>query len=192
MSPAVAARFPWYIKIFHGRQGARSLYFLALCAFSMFFIGHITLVALHGFQAGLAMIVLGQTHSRQLTLALVVWLVGLTIVAAIHIVTTVCSRRRPRLVQRATQSITDPLRTLLFGHEISAQNYSPADISPNLWVNGRPPAEEDYSAMARDEFANYRLDVGGLVKWSRSLTLVDLRAMPKQTRRRSHLLWHNT
>ena len=25
MSPAVAARFPWYIKIFHGRQGARSL-----------------------------------------------------------------------------------------------------------------------------------------------------------------------
>ena len=33
MSPAIAARFPWYIKIFHGRQGARSLHFLALCAF---------------------------------------------------------------------------------------------------------------------------------------------------------------
>ena len=30
MSPAVAARFPWYIKIFHGRQSARSLHFLAL------------------------------------------------------------------------------------------------------------------------------------------------------------------
>jgi thiosulfate reductase cytochrome b subunit len=28
MSPAVAARFPWYIKIFHGRQSARSLHFL--------------------------------------------------------------------------------------------------------------------------------------------------------------------
>jgi thiosulfate reductase cytochrome b subunit len=26
MSPAVAGRFPWYIKIFHGRQGARSLH----------------------------------------------------------------------------------------------------------------------------------------------------------------------
>ena len=26
MSPAVAARFPWYIKLFHGRQGARSLH----------------------------------------------------------------------------------------------------------------------------------------------------------------------
>jgi hypothetical protein len=30
MSPAIAARFPWYIKIFHGRQSARSLHFLAL------------------------------------------------------------------------------------------------------------------------------------------------------------------
>jgi sulfoxide reductase catalytic subunit YedY len=95
MSPAVAARFPWYIKIFHGRQGARSLHFLALCAFIIFFIGHVTIVALHGFQAGLAMIVLGQTHNPQLTLALVVWLAGLTIVAAIHIVTTVCSSVGP-------------------------------------------------------------------------------------------------
>jgi hypothetical protein len=42
----------------------------------------------------------------------------------------VCSRRRPRYVQKATQSITDPLRALLFGHAISAQHYSPADISP--------------------------------------------------------------
>ena len=30
MSPAIAGRFPWYIKIFHGRQSARSLHFLAL------------------------------------------------------------------------------------------------------------------------------------------------------------------
>ena len=62
----------------------------------------------------------------------------------IHIVTTLCSRRRPRFVQKATQSITDPLRTLLFGHEISAQHYSRADISPYFWVNGRPPKEESF------------------------------------------------
>jgi hypothetical protein len=43
MSPAIAARFPWYIKIFHGRQGARSLHFLALCSFIVFFIGHVTM-----------------------------------------------------------------------------------------------------------------------------------------------------
>ena len=60
MSPAVAARFPWYIKIFHGRQSARSLHFLALCTFIVFFIGHVTIVALHGFRRELALIVLGR------------------------------------------------------------------------------------------------------------------------------------
>src|ERR1022692_3750694 len=51
MSPAVASRFPWYIKIFHGRQAARSLHFLALCTFIVFLIGHVTLVVLHGFRS---------------------------------------------------------------------------------------------------------------------------------------------
>ena len=74
-----------------------------------------------------------------------VWLSGLAGIVVIHVVTTVCSRRRPRFVQKATQSITDPVRTLLFGHEISAQHYSHADISPYFWVNGRPPKEESYS-----------------------------------------------
>jgi len=186
MSPAVAARFPTYIKLFHGRQGARSLHFLALCAFVVFFIGHVTIVALHGFQRELALIVLGQTHNPNLALALIVWLAGLTGVAAIHVLTTVCSRRRPRIVQKAIESVTDPLRTLLFGHERSAQHYSSADISPHFWVNGRPPVEESYLAMARDNFANYSLEIGGLVKRQLHLTLADLRAMPKQTQITKH------
>jgi sulfoxide reductase catalytic subunit YedY len=186
MSPAVAARFPGYIKIFHGRQGARSLHFLALCAFTVFFIGHVTIVALHGFRRELALIVLGETRNPHLTLALVVWLAGLTGVVVIHVLATVYSRRRPRLVQRTAESITDLLRTLLFGHEISAQHYSSADISPYFWVNGRPPKEENYLAMARDQFANYSLEVGGLVERRLRLTLLDLRAMPKQTQITKH------
>jgi DMSO/TMAO reductase YedYZ molybdopterin-dependent catalytic subunit len=186
MSPAVAARFPWYTKIFHGRQGARSLHFLALCAFVLFFAGHVMIVAFHGFRKGLAMIVLGQTRDPQLALALFTWLAGLMGVITIHVLVTAYSRRRPRVVQRATQSITDPLRTFLFGHEKSAQHYSREDISPNLWVNGRPPAEEEYLAMVRDDFAHYRLEVAGLVQRKLSLTLADLRAMPKQTQITKH------
>jgi methionine sulfoxide reductase catalytic subunit len=186
MSPAVAARFPKYITLFHGRQGARSLHFLALCAFTVFFIGHVTIVAVHGFRRELALIVLGETHNPHLTRALMIWLAGLAGVVTIHVVTTLCSRRRPRFVQTATQSITNPLRTLLFGHEISAQHYAPVDISPNFWVNGRPPKEETYLAMAREQFANYRLEVGGLVERRLDLTLRDLRAMPKHTQITKH------
>ncbi len=186
MSPAVAARFPWYIKIFHGRQGARSLHFLALCTFILFFIGHVALVVLHGFRNGLAVIVLGETHSPHLTRALVVWLSGLAGIVIIHVVTTMCSHRRPRFVQNATQAITDPLRTLLFGHEISVQHYSHADISPYFWVNGRAPKEEAYLAMARDNFADYILEAGGLVETPLRLKLAELRTMPKQTQITKH------
>jgi hypothetical protein len=174
MSPAIAARFPWYIRIFHGRQGARSLHFLALCTFIMFFIGHVTIVAVHGFRKGLALIVLGETHDPDLSRALTIWLAGLAGVVAIHVVVTIYSRRRPRFVQRATEAITDPLRRLLFGHEISAQHYSSEDISPYFWVNGRPPTEESYMAMAHDQFANYNLTVSGLVDRPLSLTLANL------------------
>src|SRR5579862_2196897 len=186
MSPAIAARFPWYIRIFHGRQAARSLHFLALCAFMVFFIGHVALVALHGFRKGLAVIVLGETHAPHLTRALVVWLSGLSGILLIHIVTTMCSHRRPRFVQKSTQSITDPLRTLIFGHQTSAQHYARADISPYFWVNGRAPVEETYLAMARGHFAGYVLEVGGMVENKLRLTLPDLRAMPKQTQITRH------
>lgn len=186
MSPAVAARFPWYIKIFHGRQSARSLHFLALCAFLIFFVGHVAIVAIHGFRRELAMIVLGQTHNPDLKLALVVWLSGLTGIVIIHIVTTILSRRRPHLVQRNTQALTDSLRTLLFGHQVSAQHYSTADISPSFWVNGRPPVEESYLAMAGNQFASYSLEIGGLVRNPLHLSLRELRAMPKQTQITKH------
>ena len=143
-------------------------------------------VVVHGFRKGLAAIVLGETRNPHLTRALVVWLAGLIGIVIIHVVTTVCSHRRPRFVQKATQAITDPLRALLFGHQLSAQHYAHADISPYLWVNGRAPKEETYLAMARDHFANYILEVGGLVEKPLRLTLADLRAMPKQTQITKH------
>lgn len=34
MSPSIAARLPWYLRLFRGRQAARSIHFLCLCAFS--------------------------------------------------------------------------------------------------------------------------------------------------------------
>ena len=38
--PDVLARLPWYGKIFGGKQGARSLHFLGLCAFAVFTFVH--------------------------------------------------------------------------------------------------------------------------------------------------------
>jgi thiosulfate reductase cytochrome b subunit len=186
MSPAVAARFPWYLRIFHGRQSARSIHFLCLVAFVLFFVVHVTMVVLHGFREELAAIVLGQTHRPDLTRALVVGIAGMAIVVVIHVLATVCSLRRPRFVQQTTQAVTRPLRHLLFGHAISAEGYAPREVSASFWVNGRPPVEDAYLALARDGFADYRLEVGGLVRTPLRLSLADLRAMPKRTQITKH------
>lgn len=48
MSPGMDAAWPWLVEIFGGRQTARTLHFLAMLAFVLFFIVHIAMVVLAG------------------------------------------------------------------------------------------------------------------------------------------------
>ncbi len=186
MSPSIAARFPWYIRIFRGRQAARSIHFLCLCAFLAFTAVHLTMVILHGETSEMGLIVLGDVRHTRGALGLIVGLAGLGGVILIHILATWYSLRHPRMVQTSTQALIDPLRHALFGHGLSAQQYSPSEISPYFRVNGRPPAEEEYAAMAREGFASFVLEVDGLVENPLRLTLAELRRWPKQTQITKH------
>src|SRR5205823_4444608 len=64
MSPAIEARFPWYIKLFGGRQVARSLHFLSLIAFTLFIIVHTALVLIVHFSDNIENIVLGSMNGN--------------------------------------------------------------------------------------------------------------------------------
>ncbi|MBA4575945.1 cytochrome b/b6 domain-containing protein [Corynebacterium glutamicum] len=44
MAPAIRSRFPWYVKLFGGHQGARSLHFIAMVLMTGFVIMHVGLV----------------------------------------------------------------------------------------------------------------------------------------------------
>jgi DMSO/TMAO reductase YedYZ molybdopterin-dependent catalytic subunit/thiosulfate reductase cytochrome b subunit len=186
MSPAVAGRFPGYIRIFQGRQAARSIHFICLGCYVLFFIGHVTMVALHGFRAELALICLGQVADPDLNLALAVGLGGIGTVVLVHVLATRGTLKHPGRVQRAAEILTDPVRRALLGHLASTQNYTRADISRYLWVNGRPPQEPDYLALARSRFSEYVLEVGGLVEQPLRLSLADLRALPRQVQITKH------
>ncbi len=63
MSPAFDNRYRWYPRLFGNRQIARSIHFLVMVSFVVFFIGHMTLVALTGFAANLNDITLGTNHT---------------------------------------------------------------------------------------------------------------------------------
>lgn len=180
MSPAIAGRFPWYIRLFGGRQKARSLHFISLAAFTLFIVGHVTMVVAHGLSRELALIVLG-TDQADWSLAVIIASMALVVVVAAHIIATRSSLHRPRSVQHFLQRPIDPIRRLLFHHLVSRQHYSRNDISPLARVNGRPPVDEEYARLARDHFANWKLEIGGLVGNPLRLSLADLRTMSKES-----------
>jgi thiosulfate reductase cytochrome b subunit len=49
MSPTIDAAFPWLLAIFGGRQGARTIHFIACFSFVGFIIIHVVQVMLTGF-----------------------------------------------------------------------------------------------------------------------------------------------
>lgn len=184
MSPAVSARFPWYTRIFGGRQAARSIHFLALLSFAGFTIVHTIMVFAHGLPHEWALIVLGGATGEK-TRALAIGSLGLAIILAIHIAATYVSRRWPRWTQHRLQ-ITVPLLRAVFHHLTSREHYPREALSQEPWVNGLPPNEAAYDELVADGFLHWRLEVGGLVEQPLSLSLGDLRAMPVETQGTKH------
>lgn len=176
MSPAVLARFPRYGRLFGGKQGARSLHFLGLCALAAFTVVHTALVVVHGLPEEFAKIVLGDPGGDR-RLAVTLGLVGVVAVVAVHVVITWFSLRYRRATQHALGTVVDPIERALTRGSTSRQALLHRDISPYHRINGYPPPDADYERMAAAGFRDYQLHIGGLVEHAVSLSLDDLRAL---------------
>ena len=186
MSPAVGAAFPWYPKIFRGRQTARSLHFLGLVAFILYIIGHITLVVLERFPLNMSNIVFGTSEGATFELALILFGLFVVAVIAVHAWATQYSLLRPRRVQNMLDAVIAPIRSTILGWTVSVQNFPRSMIAPYFRVNGHPPETEEYKEMLKQGFTEWRLRVYGLVKNQQEFSLDDLRAMPRQTQVTEH------
>lgn len=185
MSPSLLARFPRYGKLFGGKQGARSLHFLGMCAFGAFIVVHVVLVVVHGLPKEFAAIVLGNPNgSRRLALGL--GLSGLFAILLFHVIITWFSLRYRRRTQRLLGFMVDPFEHVLSRGFTSRQHFNRADISAYHRVNGYPPASEEYERMTRDGFRDYRLSVGGLVANPMTLSLDQLRALGERCQITKH------
>ncbi|HEU0087464.1 MAG TPA: molybdopterin-dependent oxidoreductase [Pseudonocardiaceae bacterium] len=185
MSPSVIGRFPWYAAIFGGRQGARSVHFLGLCAFTGFVLIHTAMVIIYGIPTEFAKIVLGDPLANR-ALAVALGTLGLLAIVLVHVVATVLTRMHPRGAQRVLGVLVDPLERALSRYLKSRQHYTRADISGYHRVNGYPPVGPEYERMAATGFRDYRLAVGGLVENPVSLSLDALRALGTQTQITNH------
>ncbi|WP_369205627.1 molybdopterin-dependent oxidoreductase [Streptomyces sp. PU-14G] len=174
-SPAVEARFPRYVRLFGGRQAARSLHFLGLVAFLVFIAVHLTMIVSWGWPELNALMLFGEV--RDLNAALWLSLGVLAAVVLVHVVATVVSLRSPRRVQQGLGFVVNSFRRLVLRRLISRQDYSRSKLSVEHRVNGKPPCSTEYKLMAVHNFADWRLEIGGLVERPMTLTLDDLRAL---------------
>ncbi len=188
MSPAVVGRFPWWAKIFGGRQAARSIHFIGMGIFVAFTVMHVGLVFLVHPEHNLVHMMMGRDYDPALVgQAVTRLIIGVVVVVAIWLAASYLSMVNPRKSQRVLYGIQQPIKALLLdpltSHQRRKRVFSEADISPFHWVNTRPPdltQSPEWVALREGGFAGYRLEVGGLVSEPRSFSLDELKALAAQ------------
>ena len=89
--------------------------------------------------------------------------------------------------RRMAEGLTLRSQRLLVPRDALAPTYTRAQISPDFRANGSiDPAAADYVALKTGGFADYGLEITGLVDRPMRLTLADLRARPAQTQITKH------
>lgn len=79
------------------------------------------------------------------------------------------------------------VQRLLLTPATLAPEYAESDISPWFKPNGtEDPPDKAYKALARRNFADFRLEVGGLVEKPLKLSLAELRSLPARTQVTRH------
>ncbi|HLR38555.1 MAG TPA: molybdopterin-dependent oxidoreductase [Chitinophagaceae bacterium] len=181
MSPAIKNRFPWYTKLFKNRQGARSVHFLVMVAYVIFIIVHVALVASTGLIVNMNHITLGLNKSTSLT--------GLIIGSAIILFVILCwyfatwlSWHYPRALQKLQRDFNGNLWRMSINRLKPREDYyTQKDISPYFWPNGNLPKEnKEWRDLARDDFKDYKLKVGGMVDNPQTFSLDELKELAQK------------
>ena len=91
------------------------------------------------------------------------------------------------VLERAEALTRFAQRALLAPRQALAREYRPEDVSSYFKPNGSTaPDDPDYQDAAAADFADWRLEVGGLVENELKLSLADLRALPSRTQITRH------
>jgi DMSO/TMAO reductase YedYZ molybdopterin-dependent catalytic subunit len=191
MSPAIRSRFPWYVKMWGGHQGARSLHFIGLVLFSGFIVMHVSLVFLVHRENNVVNMVFGggEVTTARAAQALVIMVAVIVAVFAFWIFLSYWSLADRARAQKLTAGFTEIGRKLFLNRlrpvGAAKKAYTDDDISEFHWTNGLPPTEEESAlwVQARDNdwkglTITVRDDINDVEK---QLTLEDLKKLPRQS-----------
>ena len=183
MSPAIRSRFPWYVKMWGGHQGARSLHFIGLVIFTGFIVMHVSLVFLVHRDRNVVNMVFGggEVTTARAAQALVIMVAVVVAVVVFWIALSYWSLADRVRAQKFTAGVTEIGRKIFLNHLRPVGD----DISEFHWTNGLPPTEEESEVWVRARDNNWegltitvRDDLNDVEK---QLTLEDLKALPRHS-----------
>ncbi|MEY4744468.1 MAG: hypothetical protein RL272_413, partial [Candidatus Parcubacteria bacterium] len=122
-APALAARYPWYTRIFGGRQAARSIHFICFAALVAFTVIHVFLVVVERFPQHMGNIVLGSSTGH-LGAATAIGIAALAGVVLLNVWITRVTLQKQSRVQAVLDTVIEPVIQALFGGLHSRQKYS--------------------------------------------------------------------
>jgi thiosulfate reductase cytochrome b subunit len=178
MSPALESRFPWYGKLFCGRQGARSLHFMLLLGYLGFTAVHVAMIAITGFTKNMNHITRGADDSKPTGMIIGLGIIGMT--GASWFMAHWLSWRRARALQHLSRATEGLLRGMSLAPFKPRDHYTQKDISPYFWPNGKLPTSSEWLRLAEGDFKDFKLTIGGLVENPVELTLEDLARLGKE------------
>ncbi|HEY2808118.1 MAG TPA: molybdopterin-dependent oxidoreductase [Steroidobacteraceae bacterium] len=181
-SPAISNRLGWLGRALN-RQRARSIHFLAMWWFLIFILLHVTLVFITGARVNLNMMWAGVNNSSWSGFA--VFVPALILIGVTWWWASPFTLRHARLVQRVGEVIARPFGSVTQSWDATSQ-LTAKDISPHFWPNGTMPKSEEFDRLVENDFADYRLRIGGLVEKASEFSYAALKAMPKQEQITTH------
>jgi DMSO/TMAO reductase YedYZ molybdopterin-dependent catalytic subunit/thiosulfate reductase cytochrome b subunit len=180
--PAIANRLGRFGRILH-RQAARSIHFLLMLYFVGFIFIHVTMIFITGLRGNLNHMFAGVNDDGNK--GFIIFGVAMIIVVAVWIAATPFTLRYPRVVQKSGRFLIGWLKGLSEWWDPNNQ-FTEADISPHFWPNGTMPDSKEFNALAEGNFDKYALQIFGLVANPLTLSLADLKAMPRQEQITEH------
>ena len=92
-----------------------------------------------------------------------------------------------KAILASAERLTARVQGLVSPAQSLAREYTETDLSPEFRVNGTvDPDDDDYQEQSAKGFADWSLDLGGLVERPAKFSLADLRALPSRTQITRH------
>lgn len=187
MAPAIRSRYPWFVKMWGGHQGARSLHFIGMVLMTGFIVMHVSLVFLVHRENNVVHMVFGDVDTARYAQGLVIMIATIVAVVIFWISLsywTLSDRvRAHRFLVPATELGRKLFLNWMRPRSSEQSAYTEKDISEFHWTNGLPPTLEESPEWitARDnDWEGYTITLGDdITGASKVLTLDDIRQLPQ-------------